>query len=536
MRKVIKFLKSEKWTVLSLLLLVVSVIIGAPGVLAADASVTVVDEGAQATAGQAGLETQVSGAPTTVSTAKSAGGDLIQPDIDEEIFLIGTDETVLDGIMRKAKRKVKVTGYEVDHYVIDEQKASVTTSAEYTGSSQKQAEIDVPAEDYDLFQENGTCMAVGVNGYSEDGQSEIKGTNLMLFVVGKASSGKPIVRAINGPKTNKTDMYCNIPTIPNKTELILLGNACAETQKEVAPDMVVPVPQRVFLQKMIMNQIISDYFDAQKKRIPFQNATIAEALIKQYRRKCNRTLWIGKKGMIMVDRGKMGKQTIYFTEGLRWQFKREWEHAGDWTFADIIALAKLKFTGQNCSKKALWLMGRDLLEQIQNIDFTKHKDITMTSATVWGFECTQLHTVFGDFYLKHEPTLDVIGYSRSGGIIDEQGIVRYYMKNEEASQEQIEGEEAERKAIISINALALKGFSHIWVNCEGTSDGLPGVTVITEWDDASNAPTSPVLNQVIYLKQACTAISGSAKGDLYQWNGSAWTKYEGSLYAEDGTV
>lgn len=50
-------------------------------------------------------------------------------------------------------------------------------------------------------------------------------------------------------------------------------------------DLVVPQPTRVYLQKTIMNQIISDYFDSQKKRIPFQKATIAEAAVKQYRRK-----------------------------------------------------------------------------------------------------------------------------------------------------------------------------------------------------------------------------------------------------------
>ena len=99
---------------------------------------------------------------------------------------------------------------------------------------------------------------------------------------------------------------------------------------------------------------------------------------------------------------KLGQQYVYFTEGIRWQIKRQYDHTGSWLFEEIIALAKMKFTGQNCSKKAFWLMGRGLLESIQNIDFTKHKDITMTSATVWGFEVTQLHTVFGDFYLKHE--------------------------------------------------------------------------------------------------------------------------------------
>ena len=467
MKIIENFFRKNKWTILSLVLTVVSIIVASPFALCAEVAV-VEGSGPSATKGNAGLDTQVPGQPTTVSGAAAAtggvGGDgLIQPDIDDQIFEIGTDETVLDGIMRKAKRKVKVTGYEVDHYTIDEQKSVVETTETYTGAGAKQAAIKVPGEDSGFFQENGTYLAKGVSGYDEEGSKVLPGSELMLFCVGKDGSENPIMRAVNGPKTNSTDMYCNVPTIPSGTKLIILANACAETQKEVAPDMIVPTPTRVYLQKSIMNHIVSDYFDAQKKRIPFQNATIAEALVKEFRRKCNRTLWVGRKGKLYQDRGKMGTQTVYYTEGIRWQIKREWEHEGQWTFEDIIALAKLKFTGQNCSKEATWLMGKDLLEAIQNIDFTKHKDITMTEGEVWGFKCTKLVTVFGTFYLKHEPTLDVIEYSRCGAILDNAGIVRYYIKNEEKSSDKVDGEEAKRNSVISINALALKGTSHIWV-------------------------------------------------------------------------
>lgn len=540
MKNLISILKKEKWTIFSIMLTVLSVIIGSPAMLAADATVPVTeDPSPKPSPGQAGVETQLPGQPTTVSGVAEAtggvGGDgLIQPDIDEQITLIGTDEFVLDGLMRRAKRKVKVTGYEVDHYIIDEQKASVFTKEEYTGSNQKQGVIKLESEDQELFQEYGTILVKGVDGYNEKGNTPIAGTDLMLYIVGKDSSNDPICRAINGPKSNQTDEYCNMPTIPQGTELVILSNALAETQKEVAPDIIIPTPKRVFLQKTAMNQIVSDYFDAQKKRIEFQQATIAEAALKQYRRKNNRTLWVGRKGKFRLDRGKMGIQYVYFTEGVRWQFKREWEHKGAWTFEDIIALAKMKFTGQDCSKEAMWLMGRDQLEQIQNIDFTKHKDISMTSKEVWGFACTQLHTVFGDFYLKHEPTLDYIGYSNSGGIFDLNGLVRYYIKNEEKSREKIEGEEANRDAVISINALALKGYSHIWVNGDESNDGLTGVTIVVEWDNASDAPEEPKMNQVFYLKQACTGINASSKaGEFWRWDGEAWVQYKGEIYAKD---
>ena len=531
-----KFLKNEKWTILSLVMTLICVFLGG-GYLMAETPVTATAGNVEASEGTVGLKTQLPGQASTVSAAQMAGdeGDeqsLIQPDIDEDIFLIATDETPLDGIMRKAKRKMQCTGREVDHYVIDERKAYAITTAVYNASGKEQDVISVSASDQKLFNECGTVIVRGVKGYTEDGQTPIPGSDLMLYIVGKDSSGNPIVRALNGPKTSSTDDFCTIPAIPNGTKLIFLAVAGAETQKWVSPSMVIPTPQRVYLQKMIMNQIVSDYFDAKKKRIPYAQATIAEASIREFRKECNRTLWIGQKSKFKVDRGKMGIQFVYTTEGIRWQIKRQYDHTGSWLFEEIIALAKMKFTGQNCSKKAFWLMGRGLLESIQNIDFTKHKDITMTSATVWGFEVTQLHTVFGDFYLKHDPTLDTIGYENSGAILDEQGIVRYYMKNEEKTTENVEGEEAKRTCIISTNALALKGTSHIWVNGEDGASDLPGGVVIKSWSNGSSAPASPELNSVYLLTVACSAISGSKSGELWQWNGSEWKKYDGTIYAK----
>jgi hypothetical protein len=227
----------------------------------------------------------------------------------------------------------------------------------------------------------------------------------------------------------------------------------------------------------------------------------------------------------------MGQQYVYTTEGVRWQFKRQYDHSGEWSFKDIIALSKLAFTGQNCPTDAIWLCGRDLLEDIQNIDFTKHKDITMVKEEKFGFKVTSLVTVFGTFYLKHEPTLDYLDYSRSGAIIDVNALVTYQNKKEESSEEKIEGEEATRKCIISIVALALKGTSHIWVN-GSDEDAASGTLVIKSWDNATSAPDDPQEGDIILLSTDCAEITGSKAGELYIYSGGAWTKYSDELQAK----
>ena len=115
-------------------------------------------------------------------------------------------------------------------------------------------------------------------------------------------------------------------------KLIILGNALYETQKEIDPDMVLPQPERIYLQKRGMNQVVSDYFESQRKRIPFSKSIIAEAAIRNFKVKGNRTLLISQPAKFQVKAKKTGDmQFVYNTTGVRWQVKRELEHTGKWT-------------------------------------------------------------------------------------------------------------------------------------------------------------------------------------------------------------
>lgn len=467
--KILNFLKNEKWAILSIALTIISCMIGVDGVLLAEVTLAP-DPSYTPNEGTAGLNTQSPGQSTTVSGAAAAtggvGGDgLIQPSIDENITLIATDETVLDTIMRKTSKSIPVNSFEVDHYAIDEKKSYVTLTTALTKGTAEKSKLTMSGNDAKLLQPNWTIMVEGVKGYDSTGTEETT-SPLMLFVTGSDSDGMPYVCAINGCVASSSDDTIVVPAIPVDTKMYILANACSETQLEVSPTLVTPIPTKVFLQKCVMNEVVSAYFEHQAKRIPFAKAVIAEAAIKEFRRECNRTHWVGVKGKKSVQQATTGTEDVYFTEGLRWQFgDRVYTKPTDgWSFESIIALAKNVFTGVSSSKEAVWLMGKDLLESLQNIDFTKHKDVSMTKGDIWGIIVTEFHTTFGTLKLVHEPTLDYIGMSNSGGIFDLNNLVRYTMKNEETKEEDIQGREAKRRSIVSINALALKGKSHMWVD------------------------------------------------------------------------
>ncbi|MBO7193298.1 MAG: hypothetical protein J6V47_03340 [Bacteroidaceae bacterium] len=537
MKKILNFLRENPlFVVVSLVSLLLYAVDNAEAGMML-AVVSVVPAGTpKASKGIAGLDTQGAGEATTVSNASELVGDLIDADVDTQIIGIASDESVIDTIKRKIRRQVRVNSFEVDHYLIDDKRSKAYTNEVYTGIKATRAEIPFSTTgERKIFQEYYTAICKGVNGYDPTGQIELPGVDLMLFFVGKNSTTEaPIAMAVNGPKVNASDDYCVVPTIPAGTEIILLSSAAYETQKFIAPSTIVPVPERMFLQKQLCNSIVSDYFAAQKKRLQFSESQIAEAVLRQFRLESCRTAWVGQPGKFKVQAmdNAMGYQWDYFSKGIRWQFKRQYDLSSKITFADLINLSMVKFTGFNCTKRAIWLLGKQLLNDIQKIDLTLHKNISVTGDKIFGIECTKIHTVFGDIDLIHDPTLDALGYAHCGGLIDENGLVRYYMKNEDAKTENVDGEEAKREVVMTIDCLCLKGYSHIWVNGSAAESDIPGASRVTS---AASLPEEPNLNDVVILTADINrTVNGESKlwftaGTVVTYNGTTWVEYTGEI-------
>lgn len=492
------------------------------------------------TPGSAGVQSQVGGAATTVSNVAGAtgginAGNLIESDLDKNLFKFKSDDTPLMQLMLIAK-KVNVTSPIVEHYMIDEPRSSVTTTTAVAEATTQQFVLPLPSNDAAIPRPYGTLLVDGVDGYTEDGQTLTPGKPLMLFVVGHDTlTGNPIVRAVNGPKATKADEYCTTPAIPAGTTCIILANALYETQKEVDPDLIVPQPTQVYLQKRGMNQIVSDYYEAQKKKIPFGKAIIAEAAITNFKVRGNRTLYAGRKGKMKVTTDKVGVQDIYFSEGVRYQVKKELQHLGKWTVEEVIALAKMVFTGEDVPKSVVCLAGKNFLENIQCIDYSKHPEIQISTKTnPVGWVVTNFHTVFGDLEFKHDPTLDRLKWSNSAFIVAPDRLVHYQYSAEHTSRDRVEGEEATRESMLVWDALALKGSCHVWINGESTTINGNINTDATHFHlyEGETAPANPADGCVFYLITDCLGISTEAvSGTLWQYKNGKWSEYIGDVMA-----
>ena len=491
-------------------------------------------------AGTAGLEDIAAGQAATVTGAAAASGGLtagnfIDTAVDDELFLFNSEDTPLMNLMLRSKR-VAVNSPEVDHYMIDEAKSCVSTTNPCGGNNRSYAILPLAEADANALRPYTTLLVKGVDGYDPEGLTPTPGKDLMLFVTGQdPTTGHPVVRAVNGQKISPEDEYGQIPSIPAGSNIIILANSLYETQKEVDPDLILPQPTRIYLQKRGMNQVVSDYFESQKKRLPFSQAVIAEQAIANFKVRGNRTLWAGRAGKFKVNVPKMGMQYIYTTEGLRWQFRRELEEPGTWTVEKIIAMAKMFFTGEDVPKSALLLAGKNLLEAIQKIDYSKHPEIHITTkVNSVGWTVTNFHTVFGDIEIKREPTLDRLGWSNSGALIGENRLVHYVYSEEHSFEDRVEGEEATRNGLLIWDAVALKGTCHLWINGEGR-DQDANSSIIRFWDKSTAPEEDDIKNgMVLYLTVNCPGIGSEAKaGQLWKASGTgsaaSWNRLQGEF-------
>lgn len=516
--------------------------------------------------GSAGLETHVGGAPTTVSGLANASGgmgELVLPEVDKRIFMFEREQNALMQLMLMAKR-VNVKSMEVKHYAID-QGTPIVTVASVNGNI-----ITLVNADKGKVRAYDTLMVKGVKGYIlVTGKGNVKSRRpLQLFVKSVNSDDTITCVATNGVKQAVTDQYGSLPSstspeagntnvIAAGTKLVRMANAMYETQKWVDPNTIIPVPDDLYLQKRGMTNIVSKYLADQNMEIPYDEAVKAEAMLREFKAAGNRTLLISQQNKMLVRSSMGDDQWDYTTNGVRWQVKREIKHRGSWTFEDVIALIKTYYGGADKPKSGIFLVGQNLGQALQLIDWSKHPEVKMMpyKNERLGWKVTKLSCIFGELEIKLEETLDDCGYQNSGIIIGEDRLVHYVRKGESNYTEDVEGEEATRNGVLVSDALGLKGNCHIWVDGEDEDDETaPNAERFLLWSEDTAPVAADLEDGTIYVFAQAMTLSVNKKGsdnntetvqtvnvdagEAYKYSASAnsnaggWTKFYGPISAE----
>jgi hypothetical protein len=231
----------------------------------------------------------------------------------------------------------------------------------------------------------------------------------------------------------------------------------------------------------------------------------------------------------------MGEEYVYYSSGVLRQFQSMYGIGNELTFADLIALTKMQFTDYSMNNEAEAYCGKNFMEKLLNIDFTKHKDVSFTSNLVMGVDIKAFKTTFGTLNFKWDPTLDDTGFSDFCLIADIKNAVRYVMVDDKQQHVDMkkgagENREAARDIYTQIDAIALKGYNSILVGPSSKILGGAGRSVASGFaTSASSLPVSDLVDgMVVYLT---ADASGFKKGSLVTYNltTTSWTLYSGEV-------
>ena len=544
--KIFDFLRTHKMGLLSLLLVAFATALGADSSFAmaevtptgtaptTDTAGGVNTNPVGGTADTKGLETQYQGQGATAGEARQQGLEV--DEIDEIVAKFRPFKFPLEWFITNRMQQQTVKSYKQTHYRSGATPLEATTQAEVISKGSFANKNVTLTFDYDAFEkgieyihEYDVLYVASVAGYNEDGTAEEGG--LRLYVT-KADEQGVRCLVMNPPATGNV-------TIPEDTKLIVIGNACSESQMIVDPETYLPVPFELYLQKKISNVVLTKEWIEQARKVKFITADVVDNALYNHKRKCARAHWLGGKFMtnIKVTDAKIGQEAVYFEKGILPQVNMSYAHSGDeYQYEDFIALSQMMHTDNAANTNTVGLCGKNAVRRLQmfflkNVEF--QKAVTFEHIDEIGVDLYKWHDAFGTIEFIHDPTLNDIEMEDFIVVLDMENAVHYVKKMEQEKKQDLEknGEnrEAERRIITTIDCVGLKGYNSVIfgpANLAGRMRGLGGVSVFAEKADA--LPASPAKGTVIYLSKAA---DGFEAGTLVKWDGTAWVEYEGVIEA-----
>lgn len=458
--------------------------------------------------------------PTALATGLPAA--VFDTATDREIYTFKCGKyPLLDLVLRS--KITYVDSPEAEYYAIDRLPAKVTITKNIEGNGQFVTDLFLNNEDKRLLKKGMTLNVYGVNGYDELGREEMPGTPFQLVVQGvNPKTGNVMVSAVNGPSANMIDH--TVPSILKDSICTIVAPALHETEKPFFIGTSVGARHKIYLQKRGLSAVVSDYFEAQEKRVSYGKKEIAEQLLSEFKAQSNRTFWCGVRAKKRNDVGKLGEQTAYFCEGVFNQIS----HNGlvleilpnSVTKGWLAAMSQLFFTqGTVKPQHGILFAGSGLMTQIATADLGGAEGFVRMGKTwgPFGWPSMTIESIYGEITVVHDPAMDELCWNNYGAVISEENLERYVYREQKEHSDTIEGEEAKNQGVTVWDAPVLKGDCHILLCPKKTgAPQVEGTPVVAIWD-SPEMPDDAAPGDMYFLVSDCPGISEQAfAGNFWQ--------------------
>lgn len=403
--------KFEKFKDGSLFMLIVMLLCTVFGF--ADASVITAD----VVTGESGVTVQGSdGEVNTRAGAEEVTDSLIRKTIEKEVVKIKPHLFAAATVASANTKRIKHSNNpEYEYQSIETLPTITTVKTAYTGSGAVQDSIDFA--DNKLIAINETIVVPSVPGYKSDGTT-LDGQFLILNVINKDNSGKPIVVPINGVKSGST-----LNTLPSLTAGIkVIRGARTGTEKQIRTDLfsAVPTPSEQYLQKFIIETEESTYFEMADKEVKWGKTEITDMALFEYKLTQNTDFWLGRKEKRKVANkyNEEKEDMAWFMEGIWWQAGKDFSFGSSTiTTQDLVAMMKKAFVGNASSSTKILFAGSDLIESLQNVQYNQVIYVGSRKQAM-GLEFSSIISNYGTLLIYHDQSLNDIGFDANGLIVD----------------------------------------------------------------------------------------------------------------------
>lgn len=305
--------------------------------------------------------------------------------------------------------------WEHKYYAVDARGMSTTvTSAAALTSTNSITTLLVA--DATIFTRYNTVFFPAITGATK----VVSGVFLMGVVTGFPASNQITIKLINPHlSTLAASDFTGITVYRG-------GSAHNETAASTTPWGIIPDTDYNYIQIFMEQVEQSEYQKLMKKEADWGFNDLKRMAIEDFKIQRERTFLGGVRGVtnITVD----GQTKRFYTCG---GLLNDTGIAVNSSFdlSDFIAspnlivpVLKAIFTGNNGSKVRYMLAGEDLIEAIEQANYTDKQIMSKETETVMGITFTKLVSTFGTLNISYYEQLDLLGKAKTGLVIDKANL------------------------------------------------------------------------------------------------------------------
>lgn len=480
---------------------------------------------------------------TQGSATQVRKGGLAEEDWDSEVEKYRPFRTPLLQVIRKITKSVPCSGYEKKHARVGgdtlDGKTTKAIEAVTAGGTIKLNKSNFSGSLLPFYK-GSTAIVPSVAGYERGSKTKVSG-RLNLLVIEKTKD-EVTLQALNGPaETDGTigetldTMGC--PAIPANSKILCASTILSESQMLVPPENYQPRSEEVYLQKRAFSIIFTEEFEKIKKKAPHTVADMKEDALTKFLLRQERSYLYGTKLKFLMETKDGAQEYAYSAEGIINQLTNSYGIGDTYTFADLIAIAKLMFTDFAESDEMYLFCGKNAIERLMKIELPKGRDVMFSTVKQFDITFNQFKCSYGTLNFTWDSTLDYMDLEDCMIGADFKGA-RHYVKEKskdktnDLSKDGYDPRLAKRYMHWEADCVALRGYNSILVGPEDKISTLGASGVINNIISMSKLPDTPHDGMIVAL--TADYESGSTKYEkenVYIYKDGKWEIFSGQLIA-----